>query len=105
MLRRGGPTIRDVPATRRFAVGDAVRARNINPAGHTRLPRYARGCAGTIARVHGVHVFPDSNAHFQGEQPQYLYSVRFAGRELWGDRAGPRDAVYIDLWDSHLEPG
>jgi nitrile hydratase len=105
MLRRGGSTVRDVPATRRFVVGDAVRARKINPAGHTRLPRYARGCAGTIARVHGIHVFPDSNAHFQGEQPQYLYSVRFAGRELWGDRAGPRDVVYIDLWDSHLEAG
>ena len=103
-LRRGGPTSRDVPAVRRFAVGDTVRAKKLNPAGHTRLPRYARGCAGTVARIHGIHVFPDSNAHFQGEHPQYLYSVRFAARELWGDGAAPRDTVYIDLWDHYLDP-
>jgi nitrile hydratase len=49
-------------------------------------------------------VFPDTNAHFQGEKPQHVYSVRFAARELWGDQASPRDAVYVDLWDGHLEP-
>jgi nitrile hydratase len=87
----------------RFDVGQRVRARNLNPPGHTRLPRYARGKRGTIIRRHGVHVFPDTNAHFLGEQPQHLYSVRFAAPELWGDGAAPRDAVYLDLWDSYLE--
>jgi nitrile hydratase beta subunit len=104
MLSRGGPATRDVVAAHRFAVGDRVRARNINPAGHTRLPRYARGHVGIIDRDHGVHVFPDSNAHFRGEKPQRLYSVRFAARELWGEQASPRDSVYIDLWDGHLDP-
>jgi len=90
-------------AKARFQVGNHVRARRINPAGHTRLPRYARGRQGTIARHHGVFVFPDTNAHFLGEQPQHLYSVRFAARELWGDSASPRDSVYLDMWDSYLE--
>jgi nitrile hydratase beta subunit len=90
-------------AKARFTAGERVRARNINPVGHTRLPRYARGKAGTIVRNRGIFVFPDTNAHFLGEQPQHLYSVRFAARELWGDEASVRDSVYIDLWDSYLE--
>jgi len=103
VLRRGSFYRREVNAAPSFKLGDKVRARNIHPTGHTRLPRYARGKTGEIVRDHGVHVFPDANAHFQGEQPQHLYSVRFAARELWGQAASPRDAVYIDLWDSHLE--
>jgi nitrile hydratase len=90
-------------ARARFQVGQNVRARNINPLGHTRLPRYARGKAGTVVRHRGIFVFPDTNAHFLGEQPQHLYSVRFAARELWGEDASPRDSVYIDMWDSYLE--
>ncbi|HKZ07234.1 MAG TPA: SH3-like domain-containing protein, partial [Methylomirabilota bacterium] len=95
------------PATRppRFAVGDAVITRNIHPPGHTRLPRYARGKHGVIHRQHGTHVFPDSNAHGGGEQPQPLYSVRFDARELWGLSAEPNQHVYIDLWEPYLEPG
>jgi hypothetical protein len=93
----------DASAKARFQVGHNVRARNINPLGHTRLPRYARGKAGTIVRHCGIFVFPDTNAHFLGEQPQHLYSVRFAARELWGEDASPRDSVYIDMWDSYLE--
>ena len=69
-----------------FKVRQRVRARNINPTGHTRLPRYARGKTGVIVRDHGVYLFPDSNAHFQGEKRQHVYSVRFAARELWGDK-------------------
>jgi nitrile hydratase len=95
---------RPVNAPPRFAVGQAVRAKKINPTGHTRLPRYARGNAGVIDRIHGAHVFPDSNAHFRGECPQHLYSVRFSARDLWGDAAPARDAVYIDLWEDYLEP-
>jgi nitrile hydratase subunit beta len=104
MIARGNPVRRDVIAAARFKVGQRVRGRNINPAGHTRLPRYARGKLGTVERDHGVFVFPDTNAHFLGEKPQHLYSVRFAARELWGEQAAPRDAVYVNLWDDHLEP-
>jgi nitrile hydratase len=95
---------RPVNAPPRFAVGQPVRTKKINPTGHTRLPRYARGRIGIIDRVHGAHVLPDSNAHFRGEDPQHLYSVRFSARELWGEEAAPRDSVYIDLWESYLDP-
>lgn len=103
MLRTGGPASRNISVAARFHAGQRVRARNIHPAGHTRLPRYARGKFGAIHRDHGVYVFPDTNAHFLGEKPQHVYSVRFAARELWGEQASPRDAVYIDLWDDYLE--
>ncbi len=104
LLDRGSPATRSVAVKPRFRVGQRVRARNVNPKGHTRLPRYARGKAGTIERDHGVHVFPDANAHFRGEKPQHVYSVRFAARELWGEAASARDTVCLDLWDDHLEP-
>ena len=94
---------RESKAVARFQIGDHVRARNTNPVGHTRLPRYARGRAGIIARQRGVFVFPDTNAHFLGEQPQHLYSVCFSARELWGDSASSKDSVYLDLWESYLE--
>lgn len=94
---------RHLDAKARFDVGDRVRARKLNPAGHTRLPRYARGRLGAIAKHHGVYVFPDTNAHFQGEHPQHLYSVRFSAQELWGESASPRDSIYIDMWESYLE--
>ncbi|HEX7761789.1 MAG TPA: SH3-like domain-containing protein, partial [Caulobacteraceae bacterium] len=97
------PVDRDVPVQPRFAVGEAVRARNLNPAGHTRLPRYVRGHPGLITRWHGVHIFPDANAHGQGEQPQPLYQVRFEAADLWGD-VTQKSAVYLDLWESYLEP-
>ena len=86
----------------RFKVGQRVRARNINPEGHTRLPRYARGKNGKIAIDHGVYVLPDSSAH-GGDKRQHVYAVRFAARELWGEQASARDTVMIDLWDDHLE--
>jgi nitrile hydratase beta subunit len=103
-IAKGGPASRDVAVAPRFQIGQRVRARNVNPTGHTRLPRYARGKVGMIDRDHGVYVFPDTNAHFLGEKPQHVYSVRFASRELWGEQGSPRDAVYIDLWDDYLEP-
>ena len=104
MVARRGSARRDVSVAPRFTVGQNVRARKINPTGHTRLPRYARGRVGLISRDHGVFVFPDTNSRFEGESPQHLYSVRFDARELWGDRASPRDSVYIDLWDDYLDP-
>ena len=104
LVAKGVPASRNVNVVARFQVGQRVRARNINPVGHTRLPRYARGKLGTIDRDHGVFVFPDTNAHFLGEKPQHVYSVRFAARELWGDQAAPQDSVYVDTWDVYLEP-
>ncbi|HLH22791.1 MAG TPA: nitrile hydratase subunit beta [Chloroflexota bacterium] len=88
----------------RFHVGDAVVTRNIHPKGHTRLPRYARDKHGTISHYHGYYVFPDTQAHGQGEQPQPVYSVAFDARELWDGAAEPRARVYLDLWESYLEP-
>jgi nitrile hydratase len=104
LKRTGAGARRDVPVEPRFRLGQQVRARNINPVGHTRLPRYARGKAGTVDRDHGVYVFPDTNAHFRGENPQHVYSVRFTARELWGDQASQRDSVYLDMWEDYLEP-
>jgi nitrile hydratase beta subunit len=95
---------REVKVAPRFKAGQRVRARNMHPVGHTRLPRYARGKFGTIDRDHGVFVFPDTNSQFLGEKPQHVYSVRFAARELWGQQAAPTDSVYVDMWDDYLEP-
>ena len=97
--------IRQTGATPRFTAGDPVVTREIHPWGHTRLPRYARGKRGVVHRFHGIHVFPDTNAHGRGEQPQPLYSVRFDARELWGEAAEPKQAVHIDCWESYLQPG
>jgi nitrile hydratase subunit beta len=102
-IQRGNFMRPDAKAPARFAPGQRVRTLKINPTGHTRLPRYARGRQGSIIRHHGIFVFPDSNALFLGEQPQHLYSVRFSARELWGGNASPRDSVHLDLWDSYLE--
>lgn len=104
LLALGVVSSRDVPVAPHFKVGERVRARNINPVGHTRLPRYARGKLGAIERDHGVFVFPDTNAQFLGEKPQHVYSVRFTARELWGEQASSRDTVNLDLWDDYLEP-
>jgi nitrile hydratase beta subunit len=103
MVARRSSTKRDLHVRATFKPGQRVRARNIHPTGHTRLPRYARGKLGTVVEDRGVFVFPDTNAEFLGEKPQHLYSVRFAARELWGDRASRRDSVYLDLWDDYLE--
>jgi len=102
-LRRAIASSDDPNVRALFTVHQRVRARNINPTGHTRLPRYARGKIGVIVRDHGVYLFPDTNAHFQGEKRQHVYSVRFAATELWGENVLPRDSVHLDLWDDYLE--
>jgi nitrile hydratase subunit beta len=104
VLLKGGRARVDEPVTPRFKAGDRVVARTINPLGHTRLPRYARGRQGVVDRDHGVFVFPDTHAMGQGPKPQHCYSVRFTARELWGPDARARDSIYIDLWDDHLDP-
>jgi nitrile hydratase len=103
-LRRGSRYDRAIDTAPRFAAGDRVRARNINPTGHTRLPRYVRGKVGVIEAVHGGFVFPDTNAHGKGEDPQRLYTVVFTARELWGDYADPTLTVSIDAFEPYLEP-
>jgi nitrile hydratase len=95
---------RNVAVAPKFHMGQRVRARNINPPTHTRLPRYARGKTGIVERDYGVFVFPDANAQFLGEKPQHVYSVRFAARELWGEQAKAQDAVYVNMWDDYLDP-
>jgi nitrile hydratase len=103
-LSRGTPYDRPAQAPARFRSGESVRTRNEHPVGHTRLPRYARDKVGVIERCHGVFVFPDTNAAGQGEAPQWLYSVRFDGRELWGDGGDPLLTVSVDAWESYLVP-
>jgi len=97
-------TMLKVEIAPRFQAGQHVRARNINPAGHTRLPRYARGRAGVIEQDRGVQAFPDTHLAGPVEKAQHVYAVRFTARELWGEAASPRDAVYLDLWEAYLEP-
>jgi nitrile hydratase beta subunit len=103
VLSSGRPTWRAALTPQRFQLGQRVRARNIHPVGHTRLPRYVRGHVGTVTHVHGAHVFPDSNAASRGEDPQWLYTVRFAAPELWGEAGDPTGTVSVDAWESYLE--
>ncbi len=96
----------DVERSPRFRADQRVRARNMHPRGHTRLPRYTRGTYGTVVRDHGIFALQDTDENGQrlGDRPQHVYTVHFAGRELWGDRAAARDAVYVDMWEDYLEP-
>lgn len=90
-------------ATARFHPGQRVRARNMNPIGHTRLPRYVRGKIGTIERDSDVEALQDSDTQGLGPKEQHVYSVRYTARELWGEQASPRDSVYVDMWEGYLE--
>jgi len=95
---------RTVSIDPRFAVGDVVRTRSHGVAGHTRLPAYARDRAGTVIARHGGWVYPDSNAHGEGEAPEHLYTVAFSGAELWGEDAEPGVTLNLDLFEPYLEP-
>lgn len=103
VLAKGAPVDRPVAAPARFAVGDAVLAKRMSPAGHTRIPRYVRGCPGVIETVHGVHVFPDTNASGEGENPGWLYGVVFRGADVWGADCDPGLSVHVDLWEPYLD--
>jgi len=115
-LKRGNFTLADVervltrgsfsrtpqgPA--RYKPGDRVRCKNIHPVTHTRLPRYVRGHVGTVERIQGCHVFPDAAATGRGDNPQWLYTVCFDGRELWGPEADPSMTISIDAFEPYLE--
>lgn len=102
MIRQGSYA-RQIATPPLFAIGDRVRALNLHPTGHTRLPRYVRGRVGLVVAHHGAHVLPDSNAHGKGEDPRHLYTVSFTARELWGPDARTGDNVRLDLWEPYLE--
>jgi nitrile hydratase beta subunit len=104
-IKKGSPTSRPASTLARFAAGNRVRTAAAQAEHHTRLPGYARGKVGVIDMVHGVHVFPDTNAHGLGESPQWLYTVRFDARELWGESArAPSSIVSVDAFEPYLEP-
>lgn len=104
LVRTGGPADRKVHVAPHYKVGDRVRAINLNPATHTRLPRYVRGKVGEVIEACGGYVYPDSNALQQGENPQHMYNVRFKSQELWGPGADPTVVLIISLWEGYIEP-
>jgi nitrile hydratase len=95
---------RETTAPARYKIGDRVRAKNIHPPTHTRLPRYVRGHVGTIERIQGCHVFPDTVVLDAGENPQWLYTVVFDGRELWGEGSDPAVKVSVEAFEPYLDP-
>lgn len=103
-VMRRGTFDRPASAPARYAVGQRVRAKNIHPQTHTRLPRYARGHVGVIERIQGCHAFPDTSANGDSEQGQWLYTVVFDARELWGDDADATLKVSIEAFESYLDP-
>jgi nitrile hydratase subunit beta len=103
VLAKGTPYDRPCSEPPVFRVGDRIRCRNDHVTTHTRLPRYVRGVVGEIVENHGSFVFPDTNAHGQGENPTWCYAVRFSAADLWGRGADPRSEVMVDLWEPYLE--
>jgi nitrile hydratase len=106
-LKAGSPTERSIDQPALFKVGQKVRARNMHPQGHTRLPRYVRGHVGTVISLHGGHVFPDGHT-LHASPPfnvpvQWLYTVVFDGPTLWGEHSDPTLEVTVDAWESYLE--
>ena len=81
-----------------------MRTKNIHPTTHTRLPRYARGKVGVVEMCHGCHMYPDSVATDRGDDPQWLYTVVFDSRELWGPDADPTLKISIDAFEPYLDP-
>jgi hypothetical protein len=104
LVATGGPADRPVDAAPQFKPGDKIRAKNLNPATPTRLPRYVRGKVGEVIQACGGYVYPDTNALLQGENPQHMYNVRFTSRELWGPDADPTAVLIISLWEGYIEP-
>lgn len=102
-VRNGHSTAAPVARPRRFGVGDPVRTRNVHPVGHTRLPRYARDKVGAIEALYPAFPVPD-RADDGDYRPEYLYCVRFAGERLWGESAEAGTEVYLDMWETYLEP-
>ena len=96
------PFVQQAASSPRFAVGDSIIVRNINPVGHTRLPRYVRGKHGVVTRIYGAQGFQDEPTIADGS-PQHVYSVMFEAVELWGKDAEPNQRLYIDMWECWME--
>lgn len=105
VLKKGAPADRSADRKPLFSVGDRVRVRNLHSSTHTRMPAYIRSHGGQVHRIHGVHVFPDSRALGLGEQPQWLYNVRFSATELWGEQQAQAGDVHVDCWEPYLQAG
>ena len=101
-LRRGAPVNRQVDTTPAFALGTHVTVRNLHSSSHTRLPAYIRNHTGIVHKIHGAHIYPDTHAVGQGEQPQWLYNIRFSAVELWGEQHSQRSDVHVDCWEPYL---
>jgi nitrile hydratase len=101
ILNKGGPTERETHTSAQFSVGQTVRTRQMNPSTHTRLPHYCRDKLGVVTAIHGAHVYPDTNALRQGEQPQWLYTVSFDAHALWGPDT-TASSVRVDCWEPYL---
>lgn len=102
-VKTGGSTRVDLALPASFKVGDLVRAKNLNPPGHIRLPRYIRGKVGIVTLSHGVFITPDTSAHGLGDHPQHVYTVAFSASEVVGVKAAPNDHIMVDLWDNYME--
>ena len=102
-MMAGSPYDRTTETEQKFAAGDVVTAKNIHPKTHTRIPRYVRGKQGVIDKIHGCHVFPDSNSQGLGEDPQWLYCVKFTACEIWGADHSAKDLIFVDMWEPYLE--
>ena len=100
---RAGPTSEEVHGEPSYSPGDAVVARNVHTKRHTRLPRYVRGKQGVVDCVRGAFPIPELAAERECEV-EFVYEVRFEGEELWGESAEPGTAVYVQLWESYLQP-
>ncbi|MDQ3947269.1 MAG: nitrile hydratase subunit beta [Actinomycetota bacterium] len=100
----GPGSLREVDTPPRFNPGDRVRVKEMHPVGHTRLPHYVRSRTGTVERTRPAQLFPDTHAHFQGENPQHVYAVAFDSRDVWGDDGEPC-TIYVDLYEGYLEAG
>ncbi len=102
VLFAGGPANRPPKSAPSWRVGDQIKTLNNHPQTHTRLPRYARDKTGEITKVHGFHVFPDTNSQGLGENPHWLYQVIFKSRDLWGEQGNDIDTISLDLWEPYL---
>ncbi len=102
LMTQGGSTLRSGSAAPKFVVGQRVHTKQLNPQTHTRLPRYCRDKVGTVFKLHGIHVFPDTNAQGLGEQPEFLYTIQFDAHVLWGADT-TATTVFVDCWEPYLD--
>lgn len=101
--RQGDGARRSPTGPPKFQEGDAVIASGTHSrAGHTRLPHYVTNHPGIVVLVNDTWVFPDTNAHGQGEQPCWVYAVSFAAADLWNDPSLDH-RVIVDLFEPYLE--